>query len=86
MSVITDFWKFIRGKTLGGKTYKVSSKDIEEFISDKRWDELALYEFALQESILSPMHCQPVRSEHLVSGKKCRKNSITDGIMRQMIT
>ena len=51
MSVITDFWKFIRGKTLGGKTYKVSSKDIEEFISDKRWDELALYEFALQAGI-----------------------------------
>ena len=51
MSVITDFWKFIRGKTLGGKTYKVSSKDIEEFISDKRWDELALYKFALQAGI-----------------------------------
>ncbi len=51
MSVITDFWKFIKGKTLGGKTYKVSSKDIEEFIGDKRWNELALYEFALHSGI-----------------------------------
>lgn len=51
MSVITDFWKFIKGKTMGGKTYKVSSKDIEEFASDKRWDELALYEFALHSGI-----------------------------------
>ncbi len=51
MSVITDFWKFIRGKTMGGKTYKISSKDIEEFANDRRWDELALYEFALNSGI-----------------------------------
>lgn len=51
MSVITDFWKFIKGKTMGGKTYKVSAKDVEEFASDKRWDELALFEFALHSGI-----------------------------------
>lgn len=51
MSVITDFWKFIRGKTMGGKTYKISSKDIEEFANGGRWDELALYEFALHSGI-----------------------------------
>lgn len=51
MSVITDFWKFIKGKTMGGKTYEVSSKDIEEFASDSRWEELALYEFALHSGI-----------------------------------
>ncbi|EOS79605.1 HK97 family phage portal protein [Dorea sp. 5-2] len=51
MSVITDFWKFIRGKTMGGKTYKISLKDIEEFANGGRWDELALYEFALHSGI-----------------------------------
>lgn len=51
MSVITDFWKFIRGKTMGGKTYKVSSEDIENFISAKKWNELELYEFALHSGI-----------------------------------
>lgn len=51
MSVITDFWKFIKGKTMGGKTYKVSSEDIENFISESRWNELALFEFALQTGI-----------------------------------
>ena len=43
MSVITDFWKFIRGKTMGGKTYKISLKDIEEFANGGRWDEFALH-------------------------------------------
>lgn len=51
MSVITDFWKFIRGKTMGGKTYEVSSDDITEFIDKRKWNELALYEFALHAGI-----------------------------------
>ena len=36
---------------MGGKTYKISLKDIEEFANGGRWDELALYEFALHSGI-----------------------------------
>lgn len=50
-SVITDFWKFIKGKTMGGKTYQVSAQDIEEYIDKRRWNELALYDFALHSGI-----------------------------------
>lgn len=50
-SVITDFWKFIKGKTMGGKTYKVSEGDIAEYIDKRRWNELALYDFALHSGI-----------------------------------
>lgn len=51
MSIITEFWKFIKGKTMGEKTYKVSSEDIEEYAARRKWDELTLYEFALQSGI-----------------------------------
>ena len=36
---------------MGGKTYEVSSEDIEEFASNPKWKELALYEFALNAGI-----------------------------------
>lgn len=48
---ITDFWKFIQGKLMGGKTYKVTSDDITEFIDKQEWNRLALYEFALHSGI-----------------------------------
>lgn len=51
MSVITDFWKFIQGKLMGGKTYEVTSKDITEYIDKQKWNRLALYEFALHSGI-----------------------------------
>lgn len=51
MSVIENFWKFIQGKLLGGKTYEVSDKDIEEFANRQQWDQLQLYEFALHSGI-----------------------------------
>ncbi|HBA62597.1 MAG TPA: phage portal protein [Lachnospiraceae bacterium] len=51
MSVITDFWKFIRGKTLGGKEYKVSLQDVEAYMDRDGRDELAIYMFALHAGI-----------------------------------
>jgi len=51
MSVITDFWKAIQGKLLGGKTYEVSSADLEDFISREDWNRLALYDLALHSGI-----------------------------------
>lgn len=36
---------------MGGKTYEVSSDDITEFIDKRKWNELALYEFALHSGI-----------------------------------
>ena len=51
MAIITDFWKFIQGKLMGGKTYEVSSKDITEFIDKHEWNRLALYDFALHSGI-----------------------------------
>ena len=51
MALFTDFWKYIQGKLMGGKTYEVSSEDIEEFASNPKWKELALYEFALNAGI-----------------------------------
>lgn len=51
MSMITDFWKFIQGKLMGGKTYEVKSEDITEFIDKQAWNRLALYEFALHSGI-----------------------------------
>lgn len=51
MSKFTDFWKFIQGRLMGGKTYEVSSNDIKEFIDNEEWDRLALYEFALHSGI-----------------------------------
>lgn len=51
MSTFTDFWKFIQGKLMGGKTYNVTSKDITEFIDKHEWNRLALYDFALHSGI-----------------------------------
>lgn len=51
MKSFTDFWKFIQGKLMGGKTYEVSSKDITEFIDKHEWNRLALYDFALHSGI-----------------------------------
>lgn len=51
MSTITDFWKFIQGKLMGGRTYEVTSNDISEFIDKHEWNRLALYEFALHSGI-----------------------------------
>lgn len=51
MSRWTDFWKFIQGKMLGGRTYEVTSGDISEFIDANKWNELALYDFALHSGI-----------------------------------
>ena len=51
MSVITDFWKFIQGKLMGGRTYAVTSDDITEFIDKQKWNRLALYDFALHSGI-----------------------------------
>lgn len=51
MSRWTDFWKFIQGKLLGGDTYEISSQDITEFIDAQKWNELALYDFALHSGI-----------------------------------
>lgn len=48
MSIFSNFWKFIQGKLLGGKTYQVSSKDIEDFADSNKWNELYMYEFAVQ--------------------------------------
>lgn len=36
---------------MGGKTYQVSAADIEEYIDKRRWNELALYDFALHSGI-----------------------------------
>lgn len=51
MSVITDFWKFIHGKLMGGREYAVTSEDITEFIDKQKWNRLALYDFALHSGI-----------------------------------
>ena len=51
MSRWTDFWKFIQGKILGGGTYEITSQDITEFIDAQKWNELALYDFALHSGI-----------------------------------
>lgn len=51
MAMFDSFWRFIQGKLLGGKTYEVSSADLEEFVSNPKWKELALYEFALNVGI-----------------------------------
>lgn len=51
MSRITEFWKFIQGKLMGGKTYEVTSKDIAEYIDKQEWNRLALYDFALHSGI-----------------------------------
>ncbi len=36
---------------MGGKTYQVTAEDIEKYIDEKRWNELALYDFALHSGI-----------------------------------
>lgn len=51
MSLFNDFWKYIQGKLLGGKTYEVSAEDIANFADSDKWKELALYEFALNSGI-----------------------------------
>lgn len=51
MSIITDFWRFIKGKTLGGKEYRVSAEEIEAYINREEWDRLAVYDFALHSGI-----------------------------------
>lgn len=51
MPMISDFWKFIKGKLMGGKTYEVSSKDVEEYAESRKWNELCLYEFAIHSGI-----------------------------------
>lgn len=51
MSTIADFWKFIQGKLMGGKTYEVTSGDITEYIDKQEWNRLALYDFALHSGI-----------------------------------
>lgn len=51
MSTITDFWKFIQGKLRGGKSIEVTSDDITEYIDQKEWNRLAIYEFALHSGI-----------------------------------
>ena len=32
MATFTDFWKFIQGKLMGGKEYRVTSADLEEYV------------------------------------------------------
>ncbi len=51
MSRWTDFWKFIQGKIMGGNTYEISGSDLAEFIDVQKWNELALYDFALHSGI-----------------------------------
>lgn len=51
MGLFGDFWRYIQGKMLGGKTYEVSSQDLVGFLDTKKWKELALYEFALNAGI-----------------------------------
>ena len=47
-----DFWRFIQGKMMGGKTYKVRSEDLSEYLENSsRWDELAQYRFAIATGI-----------------------------------
>lgn len=36
---------------MDGKSYQVSAKDVEEFIDKRKWNELALYDFALHSGI-----------------------------------
>lgn len=51
MATFTDFWKFIQGKLMGGKEYRVTSADLEEYVDMQKWNELALYEFHLNAGI-----------------------------------
>ena len=51
MGLFNDFWKYIQGKLLGGNTYQVSAQDIEEFANSPKWQELAIFEFALNSGI-----------------------------------
>lgn len=87
MSVFTDFWKFIRGKTLGGKEYTVSTQDIEAYIDKKEWDRLAIYDFALHSGIniianaLSMCEVRTFRK-----WRKSEKISTIAGILNQIST
>lgn len=52
MPSFSDFWKFIQGKMLGGKTYQVTSGDLDEYVkTSKKWNELAQYKFAVHTGI-----------------------------------
>lgn len=51
MSVVTSFWKFIQGKLLGNDQYTVTSNDISDFIDKNKWNQLAIYDFALHSGI-----------------------------------
>lgn len=51
MPSFKGFWKWIQGKLLGGKTYEVSSEDLEKYIDSNRYNELAEYYFAINSGI-----------------------------------
>ena len=52
MPSFSDFWKFIQGKMLGGKTYQVTSSDLDEYVkTSKKWNELSQYKFAVHTGI-----------------------------------
>lgn len=47
-----DFWRFIQGKMMGGKTYNIRSEDLTEYLENaSKWDELAQYRFAIATGI-----------------------------------
>ena len=52
MPSFSDFFRFIQGKMLGGKTYQVTSSDVDEYVkASKKWNELAQYKFAVHTGI-----------------------------------
>ena len=51
MSSVTEFWKFIQRKLMGGNTYEVTSDDINEFIDKRELNRLAIFEFAIHSGI-----------------------------------
>lgn len=51
MSIITNFFEWIKSKTLGGKSVTVSSDQISEFMNGQTAKELGTYEFAIHVGI-----------------------------------
>ena len=51
MSIITNFFEWIKSKTLGGKSVTVTSDQISEFMNGQTAKELGTYEFAIHVGI-----------------------------------
>ena len=69
---------------MGGRTYQVTAEDITEYIDKRRWNELALYDFALHSGINIIANALSACEVRTIIGKRYRKTSIINGITSRM--